>query len=526
MRTHAVLIVLVLCLTSACLGTYMHAQNIRTQFASYFANLVGNTTTTSAVAGAPTPSYGATKPTELAEPSACGWKAPYACGCSNHDNDMATMHRILWNQTALELLNAGLRQPKYEKHTNYTFLQVHEAGFEELRSRFAALFENQTAFNISCEHVVIKVSIFPKTRLSRRKQHPMEHRIPDTDRYIGPKGCGIFVLSDWQTAAVTKTNGWNIVAFPTDDFLSNLTKIGNESTMNGLSNEIQRFFNILKITCIFLVPSSVKKVTFGDWKCKVIGFHQDTARSNQSNISDFEVIKHGTHFNKSLMKEFVATRGHIVGRQEWAAVRDMERLTQFLGPNGTEPIVNMPDIMCTTWHPGRKRQPLARFALRWFWYTAAFTMRPQLTYNLAMFDCGESLDARFTAAGQQQVFHFIDSKLSSEDEVKTLLSQLADIDLEYVANSLKSAQAEVAAIAEASDLEPSDDFMCLADASADDIAAWELQGLEAVVARQEGSEQPPDVAPVGFQHDFIVLHQSLSCPLARFLSGCQRLADA
>lgn len=90
------------------------------------------------------------------------------------------------------------------------------------------------------------------------------------------------------------------------------------------------------------------------------------------------------------------------------------------------------------------------------------------------------LRARFTAAGQQQVFHFIDSKLSSEDEVKTLVSQLADIDLEYVANSLKSAQAEVAAIAEASDLEPSDDFMCLADASADDIAVWELQGLEAV----------------------------------------------
>eukprot|EP00435_Cladocopium_sp_Y103_P067239 s1590_g29.t1 len=388
----------------------MHA-HIRTQFASYFADLVGNATT-SAVGG-PTP-RGATEPTDLdgsdLEPSTCGWKAPYACGCSNHD--MATMRRVLWNQTALELLNTGLRQPKYEKHTNYTFLQVHEAGFEELRSRLAALFENQTAFNISCEHVVIKVSIFPKTPLSRRKPHPMEYRIPDTDHYIGPKGCGIYVLSDWQTAALTKTNGWNIVAFPTDDFVSNLTKIGNESKVNGLSNEIQRFFNILKITCVFLVPSSVKKVTFGDWKCNVVGFHKDTAWSNQSNISDFEVIKHGTHFNKSLMKEFVANHGHLFGRQEWAALRDIERLNRFLGSDTTnttkrldptkvskpmvfDKVVNMPDIMCTTWHPGRKRQPLARFALRWFWFTAAFTMRPQLTYNLAMFDCGESLGVNY-----------------------------------------------------------------------------------------------------------------------------------
>ncbi|CAK9116826.1 unnamed protein product, partial [Durusdinium trenchii] len=71
-------------------------------------------------------------------------------------------------------------------------------------------------------------------------------------------------------------------------------------------------------------------------------------------------------------------------------------------------------------------------------------------------------EARFEAAGQEQVFRFIDGKLCSETEAKSLVTQLADLDLEYVANSLRSAQAEVAAIAEAQDLEPPDDFMCLA----------------------------------------------------------------
>ena len=393
-RVRVVLIILILCFSaSAWLGIYTDAHG-RTRFVLYFAALVGNATAT--VGGRPIPSFGnATKPTDLAaaEPSTCGWKAPYACGCSNDDNDIATMRRILWNQAALELLNAGLSQPKYEKHSNYTFLQVHEAGFEELRRRFAVFFENQTAFNISCEHVVIKVNIFPKTPLSRRKVHDVETKRFDT--YIGPRGCGIYVLSDWQIAATKKTNRWNTVAFPIDDFVSNLTKIGNESEANGLSNELQRFFNILKIAVVFLVPSSVNKVTFGDWKCNVVGFHQDSERSNRSNISDFEVVMHGKNFNKSLESEWRDNHGRVFSRHEWAALRDIDRLKLFLGPNVTKLTVDMSDIMCTTWHLGRKRQALARFALRWFWYTAAFTMRPQLTYNLAMFDCGESLAVNY-----------------------------------------------------------------------------------------------------------------------------------
>ena len=153
--------------------------------------------------------------------------------------------------------------------------------------------------------------------------------------------------------------------FPPMISLQNLTKIGNESEANGLSNELQRFYNILKITVGFLVPSSVNKVTFGDWKCNVVGFHQDSERSNRSNISDFEVVKH-FRFGKSLGAEWVDNHKHVSERQEWAALRDIDRLKLFLGPNVTKLTVNMADIMCTTWHLGRKRQALARFALRWF----------------------------------------------------------------------------------------------------------------------------------------------------------------
>ncbi|CAK8995249.1 unnamed protein product [Durusdinium trenchii] len=46
-------------------------------------------------------------------------------------------------------------------------------------------------------------------------------------------------------------------------------------------------------------------------------------------------------------------------------------------------------------------------------------------------------EARFEAAGQEQVFRFIDGKLCSETEAKSLVTQLADLDLEYVANSLR-----------------------------------------------------------------------------------------
>lgn len=92
----------------------------------------------------------------------------------------------------------------------------------------------------------------------------------------------------------------------------------------------------------------------------------------------------------------------------------------------------------------------------------------------------QELRARFEAAGQQHVFSFVDSGVATAAEAEALVAQLSDIDLDYVAGSYKSAMAEAAAAAQAPDIQPPDDFTCLADASPSDIAAWEKLGLEAI----------------------------------------------
>eukprot|EP00931_Biecheleriopsis_adriatica_P044576 TRINITY_DN2550_c0_g1_i1.p1 TRINITY_DN2550_c0_g1~~TRINITY_DN2550_c0_g1_i1.p1 ORF type:complete len:505 (+),score=127.53 TRINITY_DN2550_c0_g1_i1:83-1516(+) len=92
----------------------------------------------------------------------------------------------------------------------------------------------------------------------------------------------------------------------------------------------------------------------------------------------------------------------------------------------------------------------------------------------------EEMRARFTEAGQSQVFRYIDEGKATAAEARDLLAQLADLDLDYVAGSHKSAMAEASAAAQAVDLQPPDDFTCLSDTSEAATAGWEKLGLEAV----------------------------------------------
>ncbi|CAK8995247.1 unnamed protein product, partial [Durusdinium trenchii] len=71
---------------------------------------------------------------------------------------------------------------------------------------------------------------------------------------------------------------------------------------------------------------------------------------------------------------------------------------------------------------------------------ALFGATPSVRFNALVLVCifqWLAPKARFEAAGQEQVFRFIDGKLCSETEAKSLVTQLADLDLEYVANSLR-----------------------------------------------------------------------------------------
>mmetsp|Transcript_47476 Transcript_47476/g.85445 ORF Transcript_47476/g.85445 Transcript_47476/m.85445 type:complete len:485 (-) Transcript_47476:229-1683(-) len=87
---------------------------------------------------------------------------------------------------------------------------------------------------------------------------------------------------------------------------------------------------------------------------------------------------------------------------------------------------------------------------------------------------------RFEKAGQAHVFKFLEEGKLSAEQMMPFIQQLEDLDLDIIAKIHQSALAEATAAAEAVDLEPPDDFTCLADTSAEDIVTWEQMGLEAI----------------------------------------------
>lgn len=91
-----------------------------------------------------------------------------------------------------------------------------------------------------------------------------------------------------------------------------------------------------------------------------------------------------------------------------------------------------------------------------------------------------ALRARFEEAAQGHVFRFLDEGKLPADQKSEFLSQLRGLNLAFIADSYKSAMAEAAAGVAAAELAPPDDFVCLADAAPEEIAAWEGTGLAAV----------------------------------------------
>jgi len=91
------------------------------------------------------------------------------------------------------------------------------------------------------------------------------------------------------------------------------------------------------------------------------------------------------------------------------------------------------------------------------------------------------LRARFVAAGQGQVFRFLDEGKVPAGQEDALLKQLRKWDLTHVAKSLEGALAEVETGGSSSaELTPPDNFTCLADASPGDMTEWEDAGYAAI----------------------------------------------
>lgn len=90
------------------------------------------------------------------------------------------------------------------------------------------------------------------------------------------------------------------------------------------------------------------------------------------------------------------------------------------------------------------------------------------------------LRARFEAAGQSQVFRFLDEGKVPAGQRTALLDQLRGLDLDHIAKSYRSAIAEAAAGLATVNLTPPDEFACLADLAPGDVVAWEDAGYAAI----------------------------------------------
>eukprot|EP00438_Fugacium_kawagutii_P024992 Skav225734 [mRNA] locus=scaffold611:131303:134490:+ [translate_table: standard] len=247
--------------------------------------------------------------------------------------------------------------------------------------------EISRALNPDCTHVTITASLFSKQKLRGRAVKTTELEEPPP--YEGQRGCGIFVLSSWQAQVLTKASnaksfrGWKLVPFPTDAFLVQI-----ESTHQ--SNELQRFFNLVKIGVQLYLPETVESA-------KLVG----------TPPADITTLEHPKHANGSLMREWSETVKRAKSRHELSPVfADIERVEDHFGNHFEkwylQRHVRMADIMCMQWN---RTEAVQSFARIWFWYTAHFTMRPQLTWNAALRDVKNCSDGQGLKVNYLQYIH-------------------------------------------------------------------------------------------------------------------------
>eukprot|EP00438_Fugacium_kawagutii_P009588 Skav211705 [mRNA] locus=scaffold4901:23302:24369:+ [translate_table: standard] len=261
-------------------------------------------------------------------------------------------------------------------------------AFEGLsESVFAAIKEKEGG----CEHVTITASLFSQFPIQGRPapENDDDMNAPEK-KYTGEPGCGFYIMSDWQAqlpnAALLTQGGWHLIPFPTDQLLRT---IPDESK----SNELQRFFNLVKIAAPLYLPEETQEVTFGDLKCDLNRWGELVSGDDFASDANNILTLHHTRAGEPLSTEFEATISHMAERSELPPVfSDIERLQNYLGPNMLTRNVDLAEVQCMTWHVSGAIKPFSR---RWFWYTSTFSMRSQLTWNPALFDCGQELKVKY-----------------------------------------------------------------------------------------------------------------------------------
>jgi hypothetical protein len=228
-----------------------------------------------------------------------------------------------------------------------------------------------------CYRIEVSGSLFSKLRILGREPGVEETHIGN---YTGPTRCGLMFVSSWQVTTQCERsnssfcNGWHIVSIPIDSFLLKL----NETDR---SNELQRFYNILKVEIPLLVDSA--EVVFGDRKCPFDHFRRNLDTTLRYNVTTF---KHPERFGKPLVHEFDATIEHERQRSEATPVfDDIGRLRKDFGENYLRREVSMADIMCMHY---RRSSLTTKLAHIWGSYVRNYSMRPQLSFNRAIDEIG------------------------------------------------------------------------------------------------------------------------------------------
>eukprot|EP00438_Fugacium_kawagutii_P010956 Skav219573 [mRNA] locus=scaffold249:58583:59626:+ [translate_table: standard] len=265
------------------------------------------------------------------------------------------------------------------------YQDVVKKSFYELTARIADTVKSNP--HGPCPTATIVASLFPKMVLQGR-QHT-DDEVSKIPQFTGTEGCGIYVVSDWQAEVLANvaekagntSNGWHLIPFATDTFLQKIVS-------QHRSNELQRLYNLLKVAAPLYLPEDVKQVTFGDVKCPEAAFSERVAQKRHEDPTmkiDIHTFRN-EKFGQKWRYEFRASLRRVAQRQEDDTVRqDIFRLSGYLGRTWRKKFLPLPDIMCMSWY----RSPVvATVARRWIWYIATFSMRAQLSFDAALFDCG------------------------------------------------------------------------------------------------------------------------------------------
>ena len=221
-----------------------------------------------------------------------------------------------------------------------------------------------------CSQISLTVALFPSRVLfgtNGRATNPSDLVLP---RRAVNDTCGAAIVSTNIATDAAVARGWRTIYVPDIDELS--------------SNERQRRAHLVKVLAVHLFPQA-KNIVYGDVKCHTLDGTFPTAtfeRLTASSTCALHTLIHPVRFMSSLRAEFTATEFHAKERHEKPDVfSDIARLAALYGPTALDQLVPMTDTMCM-YFAGTLF--VREFACRWARYVLHYSMREQLSFNVAL----------------------------------------------------------------------------------------------------------------------------------------------